>query len=209
MPLGGCHRATPQFAPPQFKTLAEKENYEVWKAIRESNADELKRLLKGNPKLANTSNSFGTLLHRAAEDKANPALCEILLQAGANPNIFDNRGQTPLLLAVRGRSNAGKTRVVEMLLAKGAKADVRNQKNGATPLFSAVVVGDLDVVKLLIKVGANPNLATKKGDTPLQQVVKAQNDLKTNAPYARALAKFTNSENFPAIEQLLRQAGGK
>lgn len=207
--LGGCQGAKPPVAAPKFKTEAQKNYYEVWKAIRDSDLGELKRLVKAKPGLAKVSGNSGTPLHWAAENDANPALCEFLLQAGADPNVFDPKGQTPLLLAVRGRTRAGKTRVVKMLLAKGAKPDVRNQKNGATPLYSAAVVGDLPVVKLLLGSGANPNIATQKGDTPLKHVLKAQHDLDINAPYARALAKWTNEENFPAIIQLLRQAGGK
>jgi ankyrin repeat protein len=75
-----------------------------------------------------------------------------LLAKGANPNIADNGGNTPLIQAVQLRFIDG----VRYLLAKNAQIDKTND-NGETPLIRAVQLRDLAMARLLVENGANPN----------------------------------------------------
>lgn len=81
-----------------------------------------------------------------------------LLGKGANPNLKDSRGRTPLVLA----SNLGFVDGVELLVSKKARIDESND-TGETPLITAVHRGDLDMVRILLKAGADPDRADNSG----------------------------------------------
>lgn len=74
-----------------------------------------------------------------------------LLQQGANPNLGDNAGVTPLQVATRLGFIEGLAALVE----GGANVDVADT-TGETPLIGAVHRRDAEMVKLLLAHGANP-----------------------------------------------------
>ncbi|XP_058802936.1 serine/threonine-protein phosphatase 6 regulatory ankyrin repeat subunit A-like [Phymastichus coffea] len=80
---------------------------------------------------------LGGALHLAAEQSRAP-LVELLLRHGAEANVADHRGRTPLHLAFAGRPDPPdrhrrRLRVVELLLDGGADVDARDHR-GDTPL---------------------------------------------------------------------------
>ena len=75
-----------------------------------------------------------------------------LLQKGANPNIRNKEGITPLMLATRLRFLDG----MRTLISKKAKVDEPNNQ-GETPLIRAVQLRDSEMVRLLLQSGANPD----------------------------------------------------
>src|SRR3546814_5100082 len=77
-----------------------------------------------------------------------------LLGKGALPDIADNKGTTPLMLATQLRFLDG----VQLLLANGAQVDKANDR-GETTLIRAVQLHDLAMVRFLIANGANPDKA--------------------------------------------------
>lgn len=81
-----------------------------------------------------------------------------LLQRGADPNLADNRGVTPLLLACRMGFVTG----VEALVKNGARVDESNA-TGETPLISAVLGKNLALVRVLLAAGADPGRADSSG----------------------------------------------
>jgi ankyrin repeat protein len=64
---------------------------------------------------------------------SSPEKMRILLDAGADPNAQDGVGRTPLMWAALGKSRKG----IELLLARGAKPDVRNKKG-----YTAIVYAE-------------------------------------------------------------------
>ena len=84
------------------------------------------------------------------------------IRAGADVNVQQPDGTTPLLLAVYCVDHEA----VAELLAKGARPDVRNSL-GATALSEAVNLADAKLVSMLLKAKADPNLGTEEGQTPL------------------------------------------
>jgi len=60
----------------------------------------------------------------------------------------------------------GHHEVVEELIRKGAKVDIRNN-NGSTPLFLAVHRNHVEACKILVQHGADVNAVDGKGSTPL------------------------------------------
>lgn len=86
-----------------------------------------------------------------------------LLAGGANVEVADEQGMTPLLLAIK----QGRRDVVELLLAHGA--DIHHAANdGVTPLFLAIRERRSDLVALLLDKGADANArGAISGVTPL------------------------------------------
>lgn len=83
---------------------------------------------------------------------------EFLIGKGANVNIRDFKGVTPLVLACSLNFIEG----VEVLIAKGARVDESSQ-TGETPLIAAVHSRNLELMRLLLKAGANPDRADNSG----------------------------------------------
>ena len=79
---------------------------------------------------------------------------------GANPNIRNKQGVTPLMLA----SQLGFTDGVEVLAAAGARVDDPNSA-GETPLMAAVHRRDIPMMRILLQAGADPDRADNSGRT--------------------------------------------
>lgn len=88
---------------------------------------------------------------------------ELLIKAGAEINVKDNFGWTPLMYAADVK--IGVT-MVSYLLANGADPNIRNN-DGDTALKMAVSGNNVETIKLLIDKGANVEITDKEGNTPL------------------------------------------
>lgn len=108
-------------------------------------------------------------LHVASLNGRLEAAC-VLLAAGADPNAQDNRGQTPLTVAIGVESSGPE--LVELLLKHGANPELPT-KGGRTALLVAAQIGDPGYVRQLLKAGADVNVQTPNGDTPLHLVAKS------------------------------------
>jgi uncharacterized protein len=79
-----------------------------------------------------------------------------LLAKGANPNLADKKGTTPLMLGTQLGFGEG----IDLMLDKGAKikanVDAAN-RSGETALITAVHLRNPEIVRLLLKAGANPD----------------------------------------------------
>ncbi len=83
---------------------------------------------------------------------------QFLVAKGANVNLRDAKGVTPLVLAC----NLGFTEGAEFLVGKGARIDESNS-SGETPLITAVHNRNVALVRVLLKAGANPDRADNSG----------------------------------------------
>ncbi len=81
-----------------------------------------------------------------------------LSQRGANPNLRDRNGVSPLMAAVRLGFNEG----VQALIAAGASVDVASD-TGETPLISAVHRRDTGLMRILLEAGADPDRRDNSG----------------------------------------------
>lgn len=100
-----------------------------------------------------------TGLHTTVKRRDGPWL-RYLLSLGANPNIADKDGVTPLMLA----SQLGFVPGIEMLAQKGAKVDASNDA-GETPLILAVHRRDAPMLRILLAAGASADRSDNSGRT--------------------------------------------
>ncbi len=90
-----------------------------------------------------------------------------MIRAGADVNEAQPDGTRPIHWAVYRVDYE----VMEALIAKKAKADVRNEL-GSTPLAEAVKLGDARMVKMLLDAGSGPEGANDDGQTALMLAIK-------------------------------------
>jgi ankyrin repeat protein len=93
---------------------------------------------------------------------------ENCLKNGADPNIKDDIGMRPL-------EYASSFECIKLLLEAGAEPNIFFESNGSTPLQIASIRQHTDVVKILLKYGANPNIPNMNGLTALDHACHACN----------------------------------
>jgi ankyrin repeat protein len=93
------------------------------------------------------------------EDKSinRKEVVRVLLDAGADPNLANNKGMTALI------ANAWNLDIAEMLIGHGANVNARAQ-DGFTPLLNA---GTLELTRFLLQHGADPFAKDNRGETAL------------------------------------------
>ena len=90
-----------------------------------------------------------------------------LITDGANPNVRNEVGDTPLMLAcIRGSFD-----FLKELIDKGADVNAL-EGDGYTPLMALSLIGDIDKINLLLKHDAKVNEKNRWGDTALMLACK-------------------------------------
>ena len=138
------------------------EGYEFLKAVKDRSGQEVTDALnEPGTTIVNTRDitSGETALHIVTK-RRDTSWIRFLTQRGANPNIEDNKGVTPLQIA----SGLGLVEGVEALIAAGANINKANV-TGETALLSAVHRRDLAMVRLLLENGADVDRADNSGRT--------------------------------------------
>jgi ankyrin repeat protein len=110
-----------------------------------------------------------TALHRVGyepDSRSDPMAAEtaaILLKHGANVNVRDTFGYTPLFFAAA----TGYMIVAQLLIEHGAQIDLQEIEHQRTSLMLATLNGHHEVVAVLLQRGANQNLQDKHGFSAL------------------------------------------
>ena len=81
----------------------------------------------------------------------------MLVDAGADPNLADNKGKTPLI------ANSRDLEIAQMLVAHGANVNAQ-ASDGFTPLLNA---GTVELTRFLLEHGADPFAKTDHGQSAL------------------------------------------
>jgi len=130
------------------------DNYNFLKAVKDADGQKVTDLIQkpGSTVINSRDVTTGdTALHLVIARRDTTWLA-FLLGKGANPNLADRDGNTPLMDAVQARFEDG----VRTLLLNRAQIDKTNG-SGETPLIRAVQLRDLGLVRLLIAQGADPD----------------------------------------------------
>lgn len=117
----------------------------------------------------------------AAAYNAQPEVCQLLLQAGADPNATSQpTGETVLHQTITKSGDPRRTHIVRALIAAGADVNRKTAPNvstqsfardirtrGESPLHRAAAYGDLEMILALIEAGADISARDANGDSPL------------------------------------------
>jgi ankyrin repeat protein len=149
-------------------------------AAEQNNTSAIKELLKNGAKIDETNSGKWTAtplywsLNYCKYDAA-----ELLLRKGANPNLVDSFGLSPLQVAVCCKDLD--ISVIEHLIEKGADINYSTPSDplakpfeGWTSLHYAISCGADEAARLLIEKGASVNAIADDGTTPL--IIAAKND---------------------------------
>jgi ankyrin repeat protein len=130
------------------------DSYKFLEAVRKGDNDAiLKALEQPGVTLVNTKDKItGETALLITIGRRDVAHTRYPLSRGARPELTDNQGRSPLMLAVEKRFFEG----AEMLLGVSANPNQTNN-SGETPLIRAVQMRDLAMVRLLMTAGADPN----------------------------------------------------
>lgn len=161
-------------------------------AAREGHVDVLEAIVRAGADVDDTLPASGMSALVLAVYNAQYDFAQALLDLGADPDAAGN-GWTALHQAVwTRRPNLGRNPpfpvplgeldafdLVRALAAAGADLDARQTKEprdgnrnlldriGSTPFLQAAKVADVEMMRLLVELGADPSLTTAKGVTPL------------------------------------------
>ena len=156
----------------------QSDGYKFLEAVKDRKGDEVTDMLnKPGSTIVNTRDitSGDTGLHIVVA-RSDAVWIRFLLQRGADPNIRNKKGLTPLQLA----TSLGFTEGVEALIKGGAGVNVSDQ-TGETPLIAAIHARNVALVRLLLEKGADPDhndnsgrsarnyVAVMSGNTLMQQ----------------------------------------
>ena len=190
-------------------------------AAREGDIESARKLLDAGADV-NQATEYGWTPLLTAVNNRNYELATLLVARGANVNLANKGGWTPLYLATDNRNIEGgdypvpkpdldHLEMIEVLLQRGANPNARVRENtltrtiftmqwfyedGATPFIRASQSSDTVLMKMLLKYGADPRIATANGDTAL--TAAAGIGWVDGVTYERSAA-----ENLEAVRMLL------
>lgn len=132
-----------------------------------------------------------------------PGALQQLIAAGAQLNLTNYSGETPLLRAV----NNARTDAAEIMIAAGAQVDLPANVNGtlATPLWAAVARGNRAMVEVLLRHHADPNLRASDSLTPLDLAkTKARDSSGSQAwiQIAELLRRYGAIDDLPRLDRI-------
>ena len=162
-------------------------------AIIDGDADTVRNLLERTPALLDRNIARGDLLDHAAR-YGHQDVVDVMAEYGApitiqaatalgrvdtvaslldeDPSLLNGLypdrphiDNTLLMLAAQ----YDRVPVIELLLDRGAKVDVREPRDGWTALLTAVKFKSVNALKKLLERGANPNLKDQEGVTALKR----------------------------------------
>ena len=138
----------------------QSEGYQFLEAVKDREGDKATDMLnKPGTQIVNTRDitSGDTGLHIVIA-RSDAVWTRFLLQRGADPNIRNRKGVTPLQLATA----LGFIEGAEALIKGGANVNIADQ-TGETPLIAAVHARNTALVRLLLAQGADPDRNDNSG----------------------------------------------
>lgn len=136
-------------------------------AIGFKNTEIVKLLLKHKSNTYLTDTSGYNALHLATRSGSFEIVKEIA-KGMANLNWKTNKGESALHISINYQYN----QITKFLLNEGVDPDIIDNENEFSPLHYAVGWNNIEIVGLLLKMGANPNKQDIYGNVPLMYCIK-------------------------------------
>ena len=132
-----------------------------------------------------------------------PAREEVDTINGGVPGFQSAVGGVGGLTALHHAVRQGHTEAVIALLDGGADLNAASKTDNTTPLLLAAINGQFDIALTLIQRGANPNLGSAAGATPLYAVINTQWRPRSRFPQPHAV-EFQKGTHLEVMEALLK-----
>jgi uncharacterized protein len=188
-------------------------------AIRDGNAEMMRLLLDRGAGIEQSSGNHTTPMLIALLN-GQVGIAAELLNRGADPNAADNYHRAALFAAIDLRNfnhekygdlptdGRDPLELIKALLKKGANPNLQTDTvpvhglmqfdaswvnfDGETPFVRAALSGDIEVMRLLLESGADPNIATTQGSTALMAAaginwIPGQTYTRSEADYVEAV----------------------
>jgi ankyrin repeat protein len=135
------------------------EGYKFLESVKKKEGDKVEKALMDSSQIVNAKDvTTGENALHIVTARRDITWLSYLISKGANVNAADDRGRTPLELAV----NLGWREGAQLLLDQKASPNPSNDA-GETPLIFAVHRKDALMVKALLDAGANPDRSDNSG----------------------------------------------
>lgn len=142
----GMHQYTPLIAAAKYNHI------DAVILLCRNNAD-----INARSEFLDPDEAFTPLLWAIVND--NIFMTEFLLDNGADPNLSDGWGNTPLKHA----ATLGSLPLVRLLVAKGANIGHRRNPGGRSAIFDAMLKANMPIVEFLIQNGEDPKIEDSNG----------------------------------------------
>ncbi|KAH9495812.1 hypothetical protein Btru_013366 [Bulinus truncatus] len=148
-----------------------------------------------------------------ATHRNTPHIVQILLKAGADPDVMTPTGETALMIAAQHNY----TEIMDLLLKNGAWVDKQAQ-DGFSALMYAAMNSCQDAVQVLLGRRANVNLESDKGDTALllttdvdivKLLVDAGAEVNVKNKAGLTPLQFSKETERLSLQQVLESLGAK
>lgn len=147
-----------------------QQNLDVFDVARKGTADDLKNIIKSNPKAINEINTEGYSPLILACYRGNNEVAKMLIEKGADIDYKSGLGSPLMACAVKGNNEMAK-----YLIEKKADLNAADA-NGTTALIYAVQFQNLSLIKFLIEHNVDKNHQDKKGKTAFEYAVFSNNE---------------------------------
>lgn len=133
-------------------------------AVNSNDADKVKDLIAQGANINEADGSGDYPLVMAAY-KGYAEIVRLLLEAGADVTVVDPGMKATALHAA---AYAGRTSAAKLLIEYHIDIDKQGPNNGYTALHDAVWQNNIDTAQVIIDGGANLNIKSHNGQTPLE-----------------------------------------
>ena len=119
-----------------------------------------------------SKDEISSMYYKSVMIKDTATLKQLLLKWPQHATGENYKDKTLLRIAIKG----GSSEIVKMLLESNTSDIDRKDKNGFTPLMSAAVWANYDIVKLLVSKGADLDIQDNMGNTAIFRAIFTHND---------------------------------
>lgn len=137
---------------------------DIVRAVRKNNINQVKELIQQGYDINKPDVNGDTALILAAYEGKTDVL-KLLLEAGADVTVLDPGMKATALHAA---AYAGRTESAKLLIEYKIDIDKQGPYNGYTALHDAIWQNNIETAKVIINAGANLNIQSNNGLTPLE-----------------------------------------
>lgn len=136
----------------------------LMRAVKANDAAAVRKLIADGADVNELESSGDAPLIMAAY-LGHTEIVKLLLEAGADVTVLDPSMKATALHAA---AYAGRTEAAKLLIQYNIDIDKQGPYNGYTALHDAIWQNNVETAEVLINAGANLNIKSKDGQTPLE-----------------------------------------